>query len=754
VGDLQSERERGALTALLTRGKELETLIEDGRGLLLRHDPNARARFLTLLDHLIGREAPPPRPDDFHMAALPDTATARSPSGKTAERAQPRSLPLPSGLPAEPGWPGSPDPCLIPPRAFGDLVGALATVAHTAGPAKDPIAEDLFWAGLWTIGSLADRLRPLELVNRAVVEAPPGAVRDRLRAIAEIVAPPPPGRGTADRQPTGDLEPLGFQGSEPSGLPPLPGFGFPWMINPCRAAWWIETERAVRCLCRDSYRVDAIENCSEGRDPTDPPCAGECVRLLGLGFGETRSQELFGVQNEVVFSGRGREGVEATEYVAFTATDGTGATTEHADGWSDGEIRLRVPEGAVSGGFEVRVLCFDRPRDCPSIPTKLRQPASLREVELQPGPSASLEASGGGDAVYADDSSTVTLRVLACSEVTLTARIVAGEAFSLTDSRGESLAPDVEERRDDFTLATWRVEEPAEETYALTVSNPCGEVVRTVQVSRYRSTVVQVARTLLVAGEATTGTASIPCPESTGVDILLWYRGPIAVSPTFAHIASGSTSTDFDVAADPDGCGTATVEAVTGRLDERPDGSRTFYSREDHERGEATLEVTAVPVRLRLDFSARLRTSSDLLPGPTLQRDLSTDTIFPADRTGFDFGSLSFSIGSTHVARRSPARLGRYDPEYHELEIDVDLAISPSEIYIPDFKVSMTLSTAFTPTPVFGLRGGPLTRDRLHLAGEGTARDAGGPLSGWINGETVGFELWGSFERRVPTACA
>lgn len=328
---------------------------------------------------------------------------------------------------------------------------------------------------------------------------------------------------------------------------PFPGPSSPFRpFDPCRAERWIEGERAVRCFCRESYRIEQIVNLTktlpDGSPRTGVACAGDVIEIKGEGFRDSRDWGHDGLgESEVIFTTTGIRGVAvpAEDYLS----------------WSDTSVEVRVPDEAVSGLIAMRIICTGL--DIASCGVQLRhaapQTAGSRRIAVPEMPRIEVSASPGTP--------------LWCVDHDLQVRAANAEEVSVRDETGADVPfPDGafgDERIVDGILT---VRAPEDRVYTISARNACQDAEQTIAVPRVKAFELRAEH----AEAGTTVEAKLlhHCrPAAVGLDeapFALSYDDPdgaLVESPARVVVAGDATEATIPLRTRPDACGRVVITA-------------------------------------------------------------------------------------------------------------------------------------------------------------------------------------------------
>ena len=285
-------------------------------------DPNAEMRFIKAIEqnHYVGA----PKPDGNCNSTQLLQAILPIPGGGIDTQ---RFLP----------------PCLFFPRIGGDILAGVWRMAEALSQQDQHTRDKIF---LWHSQPLAaafremDQLQTIYGVARTLdLTKPEDLVRfaNTVGSTSLSSGSPPPSE-PPDKQiaPASGLLP-------PDLLIPSPGF----TLDLCAVQRSHDAERALSCLCRESYEVTAIRNVDTDRADGEPLigefCPGQIIEITGRDFRSSRDVGIDDLKSQVVFP---RIGGSVTP-----------ASDEEYIEWTDNRIVVKSPPDIISGILTLRIHC-------------------------------------------------------------------------------------------------------------------------------------------------------------------------------------------------------------------------------------------------------------------------------------------------------------------------------------------------------------------------------------------------------------
>jgi hypothetical protein len=378
VSDEERKRHRQTLDSLVTKStRELDLLIPSAYD-YLRGDPNAEQRFLSILNFLVEREPPPPRPPSFKFEF--QVRGDQDPSNPNTVKVKG----IEAFLPPEPGQLGG-DGCLFPPFLITRPYLAVLWIALSEGQPQDSRVQDIIWTYLWTVNRSLNKTESLELLYSAAqpVHAGDEISLQRFSATLDLVSdggmelrtsqqPMPPSEQIEDsyRKHLGTL-----RSTSEAALPlPIADLSPPLVLDLCRLERAAMIGYALDCGVPMAYRITDIINLDrqhlDGSPYIREGCPGELVEIQGEGFRETRDWYPISGKSQVIFPGEGRDSIPVVEedYVL----------------WSDTRVQVRVPDGVRSGHLSMQIIS-DYTSGC-GIRIKLHPTQENRSFEVPTPP--------------------------------------------------------------------------------------------------------------------------------------------------------------------------------------------------------------------------------------------------------------------------------------------------------------------------------------------------------------------------------
>jgi hypothetical protein len=506
--DRRWARER--IRALLESVAVLQHLARDAHAYVMG-DPNAETRFAAFMESLL------------------HDPSQLNPDGCSPSAVTPVDLP---GFP-EPDFPfGTRPSCLFLTFGHGRIFEGIMRLARTLGdPANhqpEKIYEDMTQR-LGPVLSAVDRLETLYTFSRAVDPTDKASIAQFERWFKVMT-----------------VQPASLPSAPPQGSPfALPGTDLsPFTLDLCRLERWVETARAVRCVCLEFYRITHIVNLEhrrgDGGELVGEGCPGDLIEIQGNDFG-ARDWGLGDLRSEVIFAGGSTLGVAVAEedYVL----------------WSDTRVQVRVPEHASTGMITLRILCRDVDVSECGVQLKLVRGLSADRLFTIPGVPA-LRTPAGGSARWCED---FRIMVSARDAESVTVRDDDGrEVFFPEGAPGSRRAID----------GTITVREAVSRTYTLTARNVCHEATTSVTVERLRLFLLGIPG-YMPSGEPVTLILHHYCsPEHVGRSeavFSLTFDDPdeVLVDPPNRLVVAGShTEESITVSTRPGACGFVTVTAI------------------------------------------------------------------------------------------------------------------------------------------------------------------------------------------------
>jgi len=718
----------GALSALEELG-ELAERAELG-------DATAAEEFAQLLDALAAERPAPSEGHGFSLRALRSGGLGIPP------------LPLPG---RQPGL-----PCFIDPRVFGSLGRAVIELSMAGDDRDEKAIDETARRGLWTIFSLRRQVQPLALLHRAELLLAQGRIgRASFGRRAAVVAglALEGARGGGERTPIMDFPPFPDL--------PAPRLGF----DPCLAAAWGETARASRCFCAETYTITEVRNCTPGREEEAVACVGDCVTIVGRGFGDRRSWALGDRASQVFFQGPRSTRIEATRFLPLPAE---GELPAEPSGWSDTRVRVAVPSGALPGDVSMSVLCRTGPggrpidlADC-GLRTRIRSATSRPFVEALGVLSLDVRAAQGAESVEVGAGAPAVIEAEACQALTLWILAENAESVTARDETGEELDLQPASSAPGQIHLTVTLYDRVDRTFTIEAVSRCGPTeARTVTVRRFFAvTLLPAAQSLLAGGTGALQTR-VSCPLDGGgsVRVTLDNRWvgvalPEGIEQVLLAIPSGSDRTAMvPLATAADLCGTARLEATL-----------TAAGAAEHRPGSATVEVEPVAVSTTLSLNA----FRGYIDPPILDHeevganDLGAIAgVFSADRRelALEFPE-SISVDPITVRFETRRVTAAHDPETGHFELTLDLRVEAPFVEGSDFRVTLSSRGDLRPSwpDASSARGGTALGDSLIRLGgpwlwEGVAVGEGTLEGGEFAGRRLGVALSLTMLRRDVRAC-
>lgn len=548
LGDEQGMRYREALEPFRRQAEFLDHLSRDAAG-FLAGDPNAEDRFQSLISYFLERQAFAPTP----MSA-PYPANAMAPA---------RFTDLPT--PREPSFPGLPTrhPCLINPGSFARINAAvirLAVMSERENPMIDRYRQVTLASALQIVMRPAIQLETLHEAAKAALHGGTPFI-ERFQTVLDHVLHD---HGAATDLPAWlrpqDAEPT--SGQFPAPWPAGGGSGDDWVFNACQHERAGRTARVIRCACGERYEIEDIVTLDRALPDGEPyhreGCPGEWVEIRGDGFGDSRYWGIGERQSEVIFSGRGREGVSPDN--------------EDYRLWKNSRVQVRVPEGAVTGRLSMRILCrrtlSGRLLDVSRCGVQLRGAAGRPEnrhfeVPTAPDIKRFRVTSPEWEAAVS------RLEATSCTEVSLQVRAVNAEQAVILNSRGERIEfPEGEPGERRVIEGTVTVSDHEDQVYTLRATNACAETVDTVEVTWLTRIVLETEPGEVRAGSSFELRIRHPCsPELLGFDSAVLQLsaegvgGTLTGLPDVVRFEGAETEKLFTIETQAESCGGITIRA-------------------------------------------------------------------------------------------------------------------------------------------------------------------------------------------------
>lgn len=453
-------------------------------------------------------------------------------------------------------------PCLFRPESYGRFFAALMRLSQSEA-ADGSNVDEIFGSFVNAVSPLVLRTEKLQAIFNSSLNVNPDS-RDSITQFARELG------GLTG--PDSMLEITEFQrnqeaaqGSASTTLSfPAP---FPIPFSPrlpfdrCRLEWGESSSRAIGCLCRESYRVNSIVNLERtsitGEEVEGVACTGDLLEIQGAGFEDTREWTSEGLVSQVLFSGARDTTIPASD--------------EDLELWSDTAIRVRVPEGVVTGLIALRIYC--RGIDIGECGLQIKSPTGSttrrqRFLSILEPPIIDVFPNSGG---------------AWCTPLDLRVSVRDVEEVVITDDQGNVIPlpqgePGVE--RDIDTTIT--VVGSDTRTYTLTARNLCGSVTATAVVERVREFFLSRTATVVAAtdGPLVVKLEHRCAPETYGEDSAefnLTYTDPDSVltgtPPTQVRISGSETEALITLELDPSRCGMVGITASAANTG--------FYSRDE-----------------------------------------------------------------------------------------------------------------------------------------------------------------------------
>jgi hypothetical protein len=520
----------------------------------------------------------------------------------------------------------------------------------------------------------------------------------------------------------------------------------------CRAEQWARSVRAIRC-CGQTYRIDEV---------TTDGCYGDLVVIRGEGFRSERSWYI------------GTGDTELKSDVIFAGVDGGRVAPADEDyvSWSDTEVQVRLPEGAVSGPVEMLIICTRNLRGEPigyicGLQTRL--PAhTLRDTVITVG-AATIEQLVlviNGRTIGARAGETIVVEAEACKPVRLYVRVARAESVEITDSSGNPVefpegSPDPQRTVEGVV----ELQAPTDESYTVRATSSCGNSPpRSFQIERYLKVTPSVASLVVTAGTPFAGEVCVSCSSDVidrdDITVTLRVVGDdpgISLRETEIAVPAGRDCMPFMADALSAGCGPGIIEA----------------SVEGHRSGSVGLTITPTDVQTTFTGAATMFTNDSRFSGPFIQR-LTLGVRFLADRetvaiTNFpDITTATFPVpsapdicGNTNqvTVRMIGGGVGTWDCVTGEINIPVELDFTHTIGCTGNSTALFTLTTEISTSPggAFSLSG-----TRTDSAGNVTIAGASRFIDGFLGGEGIGspssarefsLAISGSFAPAPPPCC-
>ena len=721
-------------------------------GPLKRNEIGPMLRFDVMLDLLIDRFQPPPRPDNFTLLAIRHEMDGLG--GRLVVPNLNRTFRL---------------PCLLSLRALHRIGTGIFRSAWRLGIGSPADISDRLWQGFHVLGRLIDAGNTAGALFHQIDRGNGGFARKMLASAgcfnAGVI-------GAFDsRLPVSGQVPSFFSDWEPGRFP---GFFRPRPFD-CRVEQWERSARAVRC-CGQTYRIDDISG---------ERCPGEIITITGWGFSHVRPTQdpdtgediyppgldprIWPFPHTPAIPGGGPPG-PFENVVLFPAADGGQIVATEYPEWLFDRVQVVIPDGAVSGAIEMRIICDEtfhgRPTDLDRCGIETRLPAhrpsnalldldtgtlTVRAIDMDSGSGRSVTVS------VADEPARLEVGAEGCTDLNVNVSGTNLRELTLAFSDGTSIP---------FRQGSAGATRDIPDVFAVPVFGPDGETQRVTVTGRdgcdrLLTVNLIIFRRLLVKLDVARGphdprtTTSVPVMTEVSCNpqeipdwerdlpVRLLLRAPvrapagISVSPSSFDLPDAGPATSEITFAGPFvDCGAVTIEgSVPTSGSRRPPG---------HVDGTAEIVVRTGAFSANITGSGRFdirapagRTLPDEISPPFGIGGLSTTLFFDAfgdaaaPNSVVRVSDISASLGDGIDLRQTGGGTGTYNCIDNSLEILIDIEIGfpfGSISMSPVFTTGATMSGPFTAT------GRPVSPDgsvRLAAAGVLSGSGSGGGVDGF-----------------------